>query len=203
VIARLEALLEAWARPGARAAGGREARTLDARALLAKLHWQAGRCEQAISVLQPALTMAEREEDARRLVAAGPALIPALRQAALQGTGAQRRQGPEKVGELLRRLGEAAGSWELGAGHSERRPAPSERSERQEQHSAPSLAEPLSERELEVLRLVAAGLGNAEIAAQLFLAVGTVKRHVFNLYGKLGASSRTSAVVRARELGLL
>ena len=63
--------------------------------------------------------------------------------------------------------------------------------------------ESLSDRELEVLRLVAAGLANAEIAEQLFLAVGTVKRHVFNLYGKLGANSRTSAVARARELGLL
>jgi LuxR family maltose regulon positive regulatory protein len=61
----------------------------------------------------------------------------------------------------------------------------------------------LTPKELEVLRLVAAGLANAEIAEQLFLAVGTVKRHVFNLYGKLGATSRTSAVARARELGLL
>jgi LuxR family maltose regulon positive regulatory protein len=65
------------------------------------------------------------------------------------------------------------------------------------------LVEPLSERELEVLRLVAAGLRNAEIAAQLFLAVGTVERHIHNLYGKLGVNNRTSAVTRARALGLL
>jgi ATP/maltotriose-dependent transcriptional regulator MalT len=65
------------------------------------------------------------------------------------------------------------------------------------------LIEPLSDRELEVLRLLAAGLPNKEIAAQLYLAVGTVKRHVFNLNGKLDATSRMSAVVRARELGLL
>jgi len=65
------------------------------------------------------------------------------------------------------------------------------------------LVEALSERELEVLRLVAAGLRNAEIAAQLFLAVGTVERHIHNLYGKLGVNNRTSAVTRALALGLL
>ena len=54
-----------------------------------------------------------------------------------------------------------------------------------------------------MLRLLAAGLHNKEIAAQLYVAVGTVKRHVFNLYGKLGATSRISAVARARELCLL
>jgi len=50
----------------------------------------------------------------------------------------------------------------------------------------------LIDREIEVLRLVAAGLPNAGIAAQLFLNVGTAKRHVHNLCGKLGANSRTS-----------
>jgi ATP/maltotriose-dependent transcriptional regulator MalT len=69
--------------------------------------------------------------------------------------------------------------------------------------SSPALIEPLSDRELEVLRLVAAGLPNKEIAAHLFLAVGTVKRHLNNLNGKLDVTSRTSAVARARDLGLL
>jgi LuxR family maltose regulon positive regulatory protein len=68
---------------------------------------------------------------------------------------------------------------------------------------AQSLVEPLSERELEVLRLIAAGLSNREIAQELFIAVGTVKRHTNHIYGKLGVHSRTEAVVRARELGLL
>jgi LuxR family maltose regulon positive regulatory protein len=66
-----------------------------------------------------------------------------------------------------------------------------------------SLVEPLSERELEVLRLIAAGLSNREIAQELVIAVGTVKRHINNLYGKLGVGSRTQAIARARELGLL
>jgi len=65
------------------------------------------------------------------------------------------------------------------------------------------LVEPLSERELEVLRLIAAGLNNREIAQELVIAVGTVKRHLNNLYGKLGVHSRTQAVARARNLGLL
>jgi len=68
---------------------------------------------------------------------------------------------------------------------------------------ARNMVEPLSERELEVLRLVADGLSNGEIAAQLFLAMGTVKAHVHNIYGKLGVRGRTQAIARARDLGLL
>jgi len=66
-----------------------------------------------------------------------------------------------------------------------------------------SLVEPLSERELEVLRLIAAGLSNHEIADELVIAVGTVKRHINHIYGKLGVHSRTQALVRARELDLV
>jgi LuxR family maltose regulon positive regulatory protein len=65
------------------------------------------------------------------------------------------------------------------------------------------LFDPLSERELEVLRLVADGASNREIAATLFLAVPTVKKHVSNIMSKLNASSRTQAVSEARILGLL
>ncbi|MCB9077742.1 MAG: tetratricopeptide repeat protein [Anaerolineaceae bacterium] len=67
----------------------------------------------------------------------------------------------------------------------------------------PSLIEPLSERELEVLRRVAAGYSNKEIAEELVVAVSTVKRHISNIYGKLEAASRTQAVAKARELKLL
>jgi LuxR family maltose regulon positive regulatory protein len=63
--------------------------------------------------------------------------------------------------------------------------------------------ERLSERELEVLRLVSAGLSNREIAAKLYLSPGTVKTHVHNICGKLGASNRTQAVMRARDLDLI
>ena len=65
------------------------------------------------------------------------------------------------------------------------------------------LIEPLSDRELEILGLVLSGLKNSEIADELILSVGTVKKHLSNIYGKLGVGSRTQAIARARELGLL
>ncbi|MDM7999452.1 MAG: response regulator transcription factor [Dehalococcoidia bacterium] len=65
------------------------------------------------------------------------------------------------------------------------------------------LVEPLSDREMEVLRLVAAARSNRDIAEELCLAIGTVKKHVYNIYGKLGMRRRTEAVSRARELGLI
>ena len=65
------------------------------------------------------------------------------------------------------------------------------------------LVEPLSERELEVLRLIAAGLSNQAIADRLVIAPGTVKRHINNIYGKLQVGSRTQAVAVARDLQLL
>ncbi len=65
------------------------------------------------------------------------------------------------------------------------------------------LVEPLSERELEVLALLAAGHSNAEIAARLVIAIGTVKRHINNIYGKLEVQSRTQAIAKARRLSLL
>ncbi len=65
------------------------------------------------------------------------------------------------------------------------------------------LVEPLGERELEVLRLVAAGMSNREIASSLIITEGTVKSHVHNICGKLAVRSRTQAVARARELGLI
>lgn len=65
------------------------------------------------------------------------------------------------------------------------------------------MVEPLSERELEVLRLVARGLSNREISERLFLAVNTVKGHNQKIFDKLQVQSRTEAVARARELGLL
>ena len=66
-----------------------------------------------------------------------------------------------------------------------------------------TLVELLSERELEVLRLIAAGLSNQAIADRLVVAVSTIKKHVNNIYGKLDVQSRTQALVRARELALL
>jgi LuxR family maltose regulon positive regulatory protein len=131
-------------------------------------------------VLEPALTLAAREGYARVFLDAGGALTPVLRACAARGFA------PETVAKLLA--------------------APGERSPRvvEASHGAASaLVEPLSERELEVLRLAAAGLSNETIAAQLFLSTGTVKRHLHNTYGKLGVSGRFNAIERARSLRLL
>lgn len=65
------------------------------------------------------------------------------------------------------------------------------------------LIEPLSEREIEILKLVSQGLTNKEIAAKLYLAEGTVKNYVTSILQKIGARDRTQAAIRARELGLL
>jgi LuxR family maltose regulon positive regulatory protein len=66
-----------------------------------------------------------------------------------------------------------------------------------------SLVEPLSQRELEILQLIAEGLSNREISERLFLALDTVKGHNQKIYGKLQVQRRTEAVARARELGLV
>jgi len=65
------------------------------------------------------------------------------------------------------------------------------------------MVEPLSERELDVLRLIAEGLSNQEIARRLHLSLSTVKWHTGNIYGKLGVKNRTQAVAKARSLGIL
>ena len=74
---------------------------------------------------------------------------------------------------------------------------------RPELGTVPGLIEPLTGRELEVLRLVAAGKSNQRIAHDLVVALDTVKKHVTHVLGKLGAANRTEAVARARDLGLI
>jgi len=65
------------------------------------------------------------------------------------------------------------------------------------------LVEPLTDREFEVLGLLASGFSNEEIAAALFVSLNTVKTHLKNIFGKLGVTSRLQATVRAGHLGLL
>ncbi len=114
------------------------------------------------------------------LVDAGPALIPLLREATAGAIV------PEVPGMLTADPGEAG-----------------RRSETETVSQPAASIEPLSQRELEVLRLLAAGLSNKDLAARLFLSVGTVKQHLHHINGKLGTTSRTSALARARHLGIL
>jgi len=132
--------------------------------------------EQALVYLAEALTMAQSEGYVRIFVDQGKALVPLLRRAARRGIT------PSYVARLLSAMADSSGA------------PPS---------LAQPLIEPLSERETEVLQLLAAGKSNQAIAAELVLAVGTVKAHNSNIYGKLGVRSRTQAVARARELNLV
>jgi LuxR family maltose regulon positive regulatory protein len=108
---------------------------------------------------------------------------------------------PDYAGRLLAAFGDTTKDQAQTAGT-----APPWRVTRQ---SAPALSEaealiePLSERELEVLQLIAEGLTNREVAARLFLSLNTVKVHTRNIYGKLNVHSRTQAVAQSQQLGLL
>ena len=76
-------------------------------------------------------------------------------------------------------------------------------STRDRRGALPGLVEPLSERELEVLQLLATGRSNQQIAEELVVALDTAKKHVSHILDKLGVANRTQAVARARELQLL
>ena len=123
----------------------------------------------------------------RTFTAEGPEMIglmEALADAVRRGRGPAEAGSPSYLTYLL---------WETGAW-------PETASA---QSAAAGLAEPLTAREVEILRLVAAGMRNQEIAAHLFISLSTVKRHIANAYGKLSVSHRTEAIARANELNLL
>jgi LuxR family maltose regulon positive regulatory protein len=141
-----------------------------------------GDTEQALTALERALSLAEPEGFIRAFCDEGPPMARLLYQAAARGIA------PEYTRRLLAAFPVAESEQ---TGPSKTQPPKSE------------LIEPLSERELEVLQLIAAGLTNSEIASRLFLSPNTVKVHTHNIYGKLNVHSRTQAIARSQELGLL
>ena len=134
----------------------------------------------ALVPLERALTLAEPEGYVRIFVDEGEAMRGLLRHATAGGI----------AGSYTRRL--------LSAFDEPAQPASTPA-----QAAAARLAEPLTAREVEILRLIAGGMRNQEIADHLFISLSTVKRHVANAYGKLGVGHRTEAVARANELNLL
>jgi len=156
--------------------GGRMGRAIEVMALQALAHAAQGDRPQAMITLEQALSLAEPEGYVRTFVDEGAPMAALLRQAASRGIM------PDYVGKLL-------AAFEQGREGFPSPPSP--------------LVEPLSAREIEVLKLIVAGLSNREIAQHLFVGVGTVKTHISNIYGKLNVHSRTQAIARARELRLL
>jgi LuxR family maltose regulon positive regulatory protein len=140
-----------------------------------------GKLPQALAALERALALAEPGGFVHMFVEKGPPLAQLLYQAAAEGIA------PQYAGRLLAAFPDSEAPEPF-------QETPAERA---------AMVEPLTEREREVLQLVAEGLSNREIAQRLFLALSTVKVHTYNIYGKLGVHSRTQAVAKARALGIL
>ena len=158
-------------------AAGRMGRAIEMAALRAVALDALRERAQALDEIARALELAEPEMYVRLFVEAGDPMAMLLREAAARGIA------PTYAAKLLRSFG-PSGPSAIGA-------------------PAQPLAEPLTEREMEVLNLLAEGLTNPEIAQRLFISLPTVKSHARNIYGKLGVHSRRQAVAHARSLGIL
>jgi LuxR family maltose regulon positive regulatory protein len=153
--------------------------------LLKALALQAqGDTAQALIALERALSLSEPAGFVRIFVDEGQPMARLLHEVAARGVA------PEHVARLLAAFPEL----ESPIGRADYGRQVAKQSE---------MAEPLSERELEVLRLLAAGLSNPEIAHALYVAVSTVRSHTKSIYSKLNTHGRWEAVQRAKELGLL
>jgi LuxR family maltose regulon positive regulatory protein len=146
-------------------------------------HQAEGDMAAALKVLGRALTLAEPEAYVRLFLDEGEPIFRLLQQVA-----GPRRSYAQRLLALASRAeaGRPAGSQPPPGGDAAGRPG-----------------EALTERECEILGLIAEGLSNHELGARLLLAPGTVKSYTYSLYGKLGVHSRTQAVARGRALGLL
>jgi len=174
---------------------GRTAHEIELLALLALASEQRGATEEALGYLRRSVALAEPEGFLRLFLDEGPPMAALLARLTRRPRDDSSHAAPSDspdgyAGRLLERFAlEAGPSGNPGNGGSRRGLGPG--------------LEPLSERETEVLELVAAGHSNAEIARELYLSVGTVKAHVHHIFGKLLVRSRSQAVARARELRLL
>ena len=153
--------------------GERAGSVIEVLALQALAHRAAGNGRAALAVLEDALAAAEPEGYTRLFLDEGPPMVALLRDA--EGRGVAR--------DHVRRL--------LGS----ERPVPGDR-------RSQGLVDPLSERELEVLRLLRTELSGPEIAGELMVSLNTMRTHTKSIYAKLGVNSRRAATRRATELGL-
>jgi LuxR family maltose regulon positive regulatory protein len=183
-------MLERWA--ALAATQGRTESSIKLGALQAVAYAACGDREGALAVLAQTLDLAAPEGYLRVFVDEGPPMAALLRQL-LAG---RRHEQPAAAGAPREYLARLADAFEQ-AGLPIRPPA------RRGGVVVAGLVEPLTGRELEVLRLLAAGAPNRSIARHLVVTQETVKKHLSHLFDKLGVANRTQAVARARELGLL
>jgi LuxR family maltose regulon positive regulatory protein len=167
-------------------AGAHITRVIEILMLLALASQAQSDTNRAMAALERALTLAKPGGFVRIFVDEGPPMARLLYKALSRGID------PDYVRRLLAAFPNV---------EPEQAGPPSAQTPESEPYEP--LIEPLSERELEVLALLAEGLTNREIASRLFLTLNTVKVHTSNIYGKLDVHSRTQAVARGRALGLL
>jgi LuxR family maltose regulon positive regulatory protein len=171
-------------------AGGRISRAIEVLLLQALALQADGDTDQALAALERALTLAAPRGLIQVFVNEGPPMAALLYQAATRGIM------PDYTGQLLAAFPAVDASPVAP-------PKVSTSQIRVQPAVGTVILEPLSEREIEVLELVAEGLTNQEIASRLFLSLHTIKAHTRNIYGKLDVHSRTEAVAQARALGVL
>jgi LuxR family maltose regulon positive regulatory protein len=178
LLERLLALAEAQKRTGS---------VIEILLTQALLHQAQNRRPQALAALERALVLAEPEGYLRIFVDEGEPirlLLLSLRAALEKPTGRPPSGYVDRIAAAFARPAQVASQTTIN-------------------HPKSEIIEPLSDRELEVLRLVAAGLSNAQISRRLFLALSTVKGHNLRIFSKLQTQNRSEAVARARELGLI
>ena len=158
--------------------GGRMGSVIEILVLQALAYEAQGNVPSALVSLKRALSLAEPECYMRTFVREGVPMNVFLRKIKVEDQGLN-----DYIHKLLASFGEKDFQTSSPVAH--------------------PLIEPLSERELEILQLIAGGLSNQEIGSQLYLSLNTVKAHTRNIYGKLGVNSRTQAAARARILGIL
>lgn len=157
-------------------AANRKGRAIEILVLQALIFHKMKNTDGALMVLQKALAFARVEKYIRIFLDEGRQMTVLLHLAKARGIH------PEYVSELLSCIHEAKEDVQV---------------------QVPGLTEPLSKREVEVLRMIEAGCSNLEIGERLFISIATVKRHISNIYTKLGVQNRTQAVLTGKELGLL
>jgi LuxR family maltose regulon positive regulatory protein len=156
-------------------AAGRIGRVIEILALRALALHLNGESAASLSTLERALSLAEPEGYIRTFVDLGPVMLDLLKKILPL----------DRTGYAQQLISAFAGI------------------DREPVVQTSILLDPLTEREIELLRLIAAGLSNKEIADRLFLTEGTVKGYTSTIYSKLGVRRRTEAVERARDLGIL